>query len=51
MELTRIGEALLFATQEPLTVVDMGKAIRETAREAKEAAERAHKRAERYYRV
>ena len=37
MELTRIVEALLFATQEPLTVVEIGKAIRETAREAKDA--------------
>lgn len=38
MELTRIVEALLFATQEPLGVADMGRAIRETAREAKEFA-------------
>lgn len=38
MELIRIVEALLFATQEPLTVVEMGRAIRETAREAKDAA-------------
>ncbi|HSJ03161.1 MAG: SMC-Scp complex subunit ScpB, partial [Verrucomicrobium sp.] len=41
MELTRIVEALLFATQEPLAVVEMGRAIRETAREAKEAAQEA----------
>ncbi|CAN5710372.1 hypothetical protein BH11VER1_BH11VER1_13100 [soil metagenome] len=38
MELIRIVEALLFATQEPLTVVEMGRAIRETAREAKDSA-------------
>jgi segregation and condensation protein B len=38
MELIRIVEALLFATQEPLSVADLGRAIRETAREAKEAA-------------
>jgi segregation and condensation protein B len=38
MELSRIVEALLFATQEPLSVADLGRAIRETAREAKEAA-------------
>lgn len=38
MELTRIIEALLFATQEPLSVVEMGRAVRETARDAKEAA-------------
>ena len=38
MELHRIIEALLFACQEPLSVADMGKAVRETAREAKEAA-------------
>jgi segregation and condensation protein B len=38
MELSRIIEALLFASQEPLSVVEMGRAIRETAREAKEAA-------------
>jgi segregation and condensation protein B len=38
MELVRIVEALLFATQEPLAVAEMGRAIRETAREAKEAA-------------
>ncbi len=38
MELIRIVEALLFATQEPLTVVEMGRAIRETAREAKDNA-------------
>lgn len=37
MELTRIVEALLFATQEPLTVMEIGKAIRETARDAKDA--------------
>jgi len=41
MELTRIIEALLFATQEPLAVAAMGRAIRETAREAKEAAKEA----------
>ena len=29
---------LLFATQEPLSVADMGRAIRETAREAKDSA-------------
>ncbi|WP_051945931.1 SMC-Scp complex subunit ScpB [Verrucomicrobium sp. BvORR106] len=39
MDLTRIVEALLFATQEPLSVVEMGRAIRETAREAKEVAQ------------
>ncbi|WP_009960306.1 SMC-Scp complex subunit ScpB [Verrucomicrobium spinosum] len=39
MDLTRIVEALLFATQEPLSVVEMGRAIRETAREAKEFAQ------------
>ena len=38
MELSRIVEALLFATQEPLSVVEMGRAIRESARDAKEAA-------------
>lgn len=38
MELTAIVEALLFATQEPLSVADMGRAIRETAREAKQQA-------------
>jgi segregation and condensation protein B len=38
MELSRIVEALLFATQEPLSVADLGRAIRETAREAKDAA-------------
>jgi segregation and condensation protein B len=38
MELSRIVEALLFATQEPLSVADLGRAIRETAREVKEAA-------------
>jgi segregation and condensation protein B len=38
MEVIRIVEALLFATQEPLSVADMGKAIRETARESKEEA-------------
>lgn len=41
MELSRIVEALLFATQEPLSVGDLGRAIRETAREAKEAAKEA----------
>ena len=41
MELTRIVEALLFATQEPLAVAEMGRAIRETAREAQEAAHEA----------
>jgi len=38
MELSRIVEALLFASQEPLSVTEMGRAVRETAREAKEAA-------------
>jgi segregation and condensation protein B len=38
MEIVRIVEALLFACQEPLTVAEIGRAIRETAREAKEAA-------------
>src|SRR3954471_17924461 len=38
MEIPRIVEALLFATQEPLSVADMGRAIRETAREAKDSA-------------
>lgn len=38
MELSRIVEALLFATQEPLSVADLGRAVRETAREVKEAA-------------
>lgn len=38
MQLTSIVEALLFATQEPLSVVDIGRAIRETVRDAKEAA-------------
>ncbi|MEI6534632.1 MAG: SMC-Scp complex subunit ScpB, partial [Verrucomicrobiaceae bacterium] len=37
-ELIRILEALLFACQEPLTVAEIGRAIRDTAREAKEAA-------------
>jgi segregation and condensation protein B len=41
MELSRIVEALLFATQEPLSVADLGRAIRETAREAKDAAKEA----------
>ena len=41
MELSRIVEALLFATQEPLSVTDIGRAIRETAREVKEAAKEA----------
>jgi len=39
MELVRIVEALLFACQEPLTVAEIGRAIRETARDAKEVAE------------
>lgn len=38
MELIRIVEALLFACQEPLTVAEIGRAIRDTAREAKESA-------------
>jgi segregation and condensation protein B len=38
MELSRIVEALLFASQEALSVVEMGRAVRESAREAKEAA-------------
>jgi segregation and condensation protein B len=38
MELVRIVEALLFACQEPLTVAEIGRAIRETARESMEAA-------------
>jgi segregation and condensation protein B len=38
MELVRIVEALLFACQEPLTVAEMGRAVRDTARDAKEAA-------------
>lgn len=38
MELIRIVEALLFACQEPLTVAEIGHAIRDTAREAKESA-------------
>ena len=38
MELIRIVEALLFACQEPLTVAEMGRAVRDTAREAKESA-------------
>ena len=37
MELTRIVEALLFACQEPLTVAEMGRAVRDAAREAKES--------------
>ncbi len=41
MELIRIVEALLFASQEPLSVADLGRAIRETAREAKEVAKEA----------
>lgn len=41
MELTRIVEALLFATQEPLSVADIGRAVRETARDVKEAAKEA----------
>jgi segregation and condensation protein B len=41
MELTSIVEALLFATQEPLAVTEMGRAIRETVREAKEVAKEA----------
>src|SRR5690242_6532002 len=41
MEIPGIVEALLFATQEPLSVADMGRAIRETAREAKDAAKEA----------
>ena len=41
MEITPIIEALLFATQEPLAVAEMGRAIRETAREAREAREAA----------
>src|ERR1700680_4112387 len=41
MELNRIVEALLFACQEPLSVADMGRAVRETAREAKVAAKEA----------
>lgn len=36
MELSRIVEALLFASQEPLTVADMVRAIQSTVREAKE---------------
>ena len=38
MELIRIVEALLFACQEPLTVAEIGRAIRDTAREARDAA-------------
>jgi segregation and condensation protein B len=38
MELSRIVEALLFASQEPLSVTEMGRAVRDTARDAKEAA-------------
>lgn len=38
MQLTAIVEALLFATQDPLSVTDIGRAIRETVREAKEHA-------------
>ncbi len=38
MELVRIVEALLFACQEPLTVAEIGRAIRDTAREARESA-------------
>ena len=38
MELVRIVEALLFACQEPLTVAEIGRAVRDTAREAKENA-------------
>lgn len=38
MELTTLVEALLFATQEPLAVTEMGRAIRETARDAKDHA-------------
>ncbi len=38
MELISIVEALLFACQEPLTVTEIGRAIRDTAREAKESA-------------
>src|SRR4051812_31296256 len=41
MEIPRIVEALLFATQEPLSVAEMGRAIRETAREAKDSAKEA----------
>ena len=41
MELSRIVEALLFATQEPLTVADMVRAIQVTVREAKEEAKEA----------
>lgn len=36
MELSRIVEALLFASQEPLTVTDIVRAIQSTVREAKE---------------
>lgn len=36
MELTRIVEALLFASQEPLTVADLVRAIQTTVREARE---------------
>ena len=38
MQLTSIVEALLFATQEPLSVVDIGRAVRETVRHAKDQA-------------
>lgn len=38
MQLTSIVEALLFATQEPLSAADIGRAIRETVRNAKDLA-------------
>lgn len=41
MELSRIVEALLFASQEPLTVPDFVRAIQMTVREAKEEAKEA----------
>jgi segregation and condensation protein B len=41
MELSRIVEALLFASQEPLTVADMVRAIQVTVREAKEEVKEA----------
>ncbi len=41
MELSRIVEALLFATQDPLTVADMVRAIQTTVREAREEAKEA----------
>ena len=39
MELVSIVESLLFASQEPLTLVQMANAVKETAKDLKDASE------------